>query len=109
MSLFAQYYKERLQYETLEVDDGFVVFSKGDKVWMIQEMFVKPESRVNGVGTSLLNCVISMAQESGAKGIGAFIWTTANNAETVLQAALSRGFRCVDADAGKITIYRGFV
>lgn len=98
MGLHADYAKERLGWETIEITDGFVQYSLGDSSVFVRELYVAPEHRGKRFASDLLNLVAEKAIEADKKTMLATICPYAAGNSEALARALKYGFRLVDID-----------
>lgn len=93
MSLYADYVRERLGWETIEVESGFITYSIRPPNASIEEFFVRPEQRGTPLAKRLADTVVSRARAAGAK----FLWTNVvpgtNGADYAITMNLKYGFK----------------
>lgn len=92
MSFYAEYVKERAGHFVIEDDDGFVEYSLQKDCIFIENMYVRPEMRRDGIGTRYLCEVEEIGQKHGYHVIGCGVCPSALNHVASLQAALASGF-----------------
>lgn len=102
LSLWADYQKERLGYEAIEREFGFVVFKITGALCEIFDIYVRPEDRRGRKAWSLVDEVVETAKQQQCKTLAGYIWPAFPGAEGSLSAHLAYGFRVYSADGGKI-------
>lgn len=65
MDKYAQYVKERTGAELFEDENGFFVYRVDGRNFMVDEIFVLPENRKNGIGRKYSDMIDKMSRENG--------------------------------------------
>ena len=91
-SLYSQYCEERLNKTVLENEHGFISFII-DKVFYIEDVFVKKESRGNSEADVLYIDAIEIARAKGFKEVFGSVFIKAFSAEKSMQMLLARQFK----------------
>lgn len=104
MSLYAEYVKERLDWKTIEVEDGFITYSIKPPEAAIEEFYVRPSSRGTPLAKRLADFVVREARTAGAKRLWARIVPGTAGADQVLMMDMKYGFKLHSADGGSILL-----
>lgn len=98
MSLWADYLKEREGLDSIETEDGFVIYHiAGDRL-LIEHVYIKPEKRNRHIGTALMKQLESIAKEKGCRSSFCTVQPKLPTADQSLRAALAFGFRPFNTD-----------
>lgn len=93
-SFFAQYCEERLGKTVLENEHGFLSFYEtelnGKKIFYIEDVFIKPESRAHSEADVLYIDAHSIAKSRGYKEIFGSVFINAKGAEKSMLMLLNR-------------------
>lgn len=98
MSLYADYIKERQDFECLENEYSFITYKKIDDFMFIEDLYIKPEARRKGEGFELGKKVEDIAKKLGCKALVTTVDTSTNNWEASLQGIFKFGFNLVNED-----------
>lgn len=69
MSLYAQYIKERSNREIIETDQGFVTYVAYKDGLMVEDLYIKPEFRKQGLAIKFVYQVIDIVKANDMKTI----------------------------------------
>lgn len=97
MSLYADYVKERLNKSTIESEHGFVVFQLFDEDVYIEDVYIAPEQRSNGLGRIFIEAVNSIAKDKGKKYLTTTVRPSAAGSTHSLKCVLGVGFELYSA------------
>ncbi len=88
--MYGAYLKERLNKEYYETAFGFVIYSwyLEDAIY-IEELYIKPESRLEGFGTMMVDEVCELARKAGKKYLIGTVAPSANGSTSSLKALLA--------------------
>lgn len=106
MSLWSEYFKERLDRETLETEEGFLTYKITGEACELFDIYVRPDKRREGVAWQLVNEVSRKALEAGAKRLIAYVWFDARSPEDSMQAQIAYGFKLHHSDGQKIILVK---
>lgn len=95
MSLFADYHRERLGWQTIEVESGFIVFDIRPPEASIEEFYVAPEMRGTPLAKRLADQVVKKAKEAGCTRIWAKVTPGVKGAEHAMRTNLHYGFKLI--------------
>jgi GNAT superfamily N-acetyltransferase len=91
--LWAEYKKEREGVMTLRhLDLGFAAYSIDGEECYLQEVYVVPEARQEGIGAELTDVVEGIAKEHGCKVLTTTVYKAANGVTVSTLAILKVGF-----------------
>lgn len=65
MKMYAAYLKERQNVDLVEVEHGFATYSLEENYIYLQDLYVVPEKRKEGIGVELMNIVAQIGKEAG--------------------------------------------
>lgn len=106
MSLWAKYVKERDGRETIENENGFIVFLfKGEECYL-EDIYVLPEKRLSGIGSSLFAMAEERARQQGCKFLSSQIIPSEAQATGSMAAHLAKGFRIYAAQNNRIIMFK---
>lgn len=106
MSLYADYVKERLGWETIEVEGGFISFALRPPECSIEEFYLAPGQRGTGLAQRLGDAVFSRAKESGAERVWATVVPGAGGAERAMKTIINYGFKLAGYREGKVVLMK---
>lgn len=106
MSLWADYVRERLGWETLEVEGGFISFSLSGTEFTVEELYVRPELRGGPLAKRLADEAFRVARESGAKRVWAKVVPGLPGSEHALKSNLHYGFRLAGVKGNDIILVK---
>lgn len=93
MNSYFEYIKEREQAETIQSDYGFIIYKKIDEnVVYFTDIWVTPEKRETGGGSTLFNAAVDLVSNLGFKSILGSCSVSDKNCTKNLQHMLNRGF-----------------
>jgi hypothetical protein len=104
MNLFAEYYKERQELETIITDYGFLTYGIHQDHALLGDIFVLPEFRGTSKALELYNLFFEKAKEAGCQRIFANFSVADKAASRNLGTVLRRRFKIVSADKQVITV-----
>lgn len=104
MSLLSNYFKEMKTKEIIETDNGFLTYYFTSDGLYVEDIYVSPEYRSNGLAKKMLDEVTIIAQEKGCKKILGSCIPSASNSTNSLQAAFSYGFK-LHSSANNFIVY----
>lgn len=93
MSLWSSYLNECGLIEIIEEDHGFIMFYAEGECLFINDMYVIPEKRQSGYGTSLVERAIAWGRDQGCTYVTTTIHSRSKCASEALKGALAIGFR----------------
>lgn len=91
MSLYSDYYAERLGKSVLEVPQGFAVYKIEEDFVYIEEIYVVKEHRKSGVAKDMADAIAHVAKLEGAKRMFGSVSVNAKNATTSMKVLLAYG------------------
>lgn len=103
-SLWAEYNAEQDGTVVIERDYGFIQYYFQGDACIVEEMYVKPALRKQGMGTELFRMVCGEAIAAGKKVIVAELNVEWKSCTVALKAQLAAGFVPIAADAGRIVM-----
>lgn len=104
MNLFAEYYKERQQLETIVTDYGFITYGIHEEKALLGDIFVLREYRGTSKALEIFNTFLDKAKEANCKHIFANFSVADKAASKNLTTCLRRGFKIINADNQVITV-----
>lgn len=107
MSLYAQYIKERMGDDIIEIDEGFVTFrylNEGRSVYII-DIYVKPEFRKTKSASFLANTVASIAEAKGCSEMLGSVCPQAKNPTDSIKVLLAYGME-LQSSSKDLLIFR---
>jgi len=102
MSLWSDYYSERLGWLTIEEPDGFVLFALNPPRATIEDIYVAPRARKSNLALSLANRVSALARDAGCSEIITQVWPGTKGAEHATRINIAYGFKMIGAENGRI-------
>jgi len=106
MSLYADYINERGVFNIIENEDGFAVYTLYKDSVHLDDIYVKPESRLSARGRRIGDAVAEAAKATGLKTMTCCVVLAAKNASESLKAALAYGFRLLRSDERQIYLIK---
>jgi GNAT superfamily N-acetyltransferase len=106
MSLYPQYLKETLGYETIELEGGFISYVIVDEILHFEEIYVAPEHRRSDLALRLVNLARAKGKEAGCAKIQTSVLIFRIGAERALRADLALGFKMISAEGNRIIMQR---
>ncbi len=104
MRLYELYLSERQGAEIIDLKDGFVSFKIQGKECFILDIFVRPELRVQKLGSRLIQMVSEKAKAQGCSFLSATICPQARGATDAMASAIRVGFKIHSAGLNCIII-----
>jgi len=103
MSLYAEYLKERLDYDTVEIDGiGFASYKFLADAILVAEIFVRPENRKQGFCRKLVDKLCKIASDCGLEYLVGQISVNAVGMKDILAIVINHGGEILNADGGII-------
>ncbi len=93
MTLFSLYLKERQGLDVLESENGFVTYKFRNPDCYIQDIYVLPEKRKEGVAASMADQVAELAKSKGYRILTGSVDCRANGAESSEKILLAYGMK----------------
>ncbi len=106
MSLWADYYRERLEAKVIETDYAFIVYQLFPDHCFILELYVAPPFRKSGIGKDLVEQAKKDALSHGCKSITASISPESNHSSETMSASIRIGFKLFKSSNNSIIIYQ---
>lgn len=106
MSLWADYHKERLGWETIELEGGFIAYSIALPFCCINEIYVKPDLRNKDIASRLGDQVVLKAKEAGCTHLWSQVSVLANGSTDALKATLAYGFKVSKAQEDRVILVK---
>lgn len=97
-SLYAQYIKEREDYETIETSFGFASFKIENEDCYIRDIYVHPDYRKDHAASILADQVVVLAKKQGCRRLLGSVCPETNGSTTSLKVLLSYGFQLLKAE-----------
>lgn len=104
MNLFADYYKERQELETIVTATGFITYGIHDDQALLGDIYIAPEHRGTAEASALYDIFYAKAKEAGCKNIFANFSIADKAASKNLTMCLRRGCKLISADKQVITV-----
>lgn len=105
-SLYAQYIKEREDFEMVEDEFGFASYKIFGAECYIRDIYVVPEKRKTAIGTSYMEKITELARESGCTHLTGTVFPAANGASESMAAILRGGFKIQASTSDKIILMK---
>jgi GNAT superfamily N-acetyltransferase len=93
MSLYADYVRERLGWETIEVESGFITYAIRPPNASVEEFYVDPTQRGTSLAKRLVDQVVIRAREAGAKYLWSAVVPGTAGADSAMLLNLKYGFK----------------
>lgn len=106
MSLYAEYLKEREDKHVIENDFGFATYSINKEEIYLQDIYIKPEYRLQGMGKDFLRYVENEGLSHGCKFITGSVDTKLKSCTDSAKAILSCGFKVAGLRGDLIIFYK---
>lgn len=100
--MYFDYLSERLGYEHIQNECGFVVYQVVGKDCFIHELYVAPEYRRAAIATHLADNVQVIAKDAGCTRIWGQVIVSTKGATNALQAHLNWGLKLHSTESGCI-------
>ncbi len=108
MSLFADYFKEFFDDETIEEDGGFAVYRYiGDKQVYIVHIYVIPELRRSGLASALADKIVDAAKLRGCAELLGSVVPGARACTDSLKVLLGYGMSLKNIEGNMIIFSKG--
>jgi len=107
MSLFSEYYLERLNCRTIENEQGFMVYHILDKEFFIREYFIKTDFRGTKVHEYFFDKAKEIAKASSCEYFSCGVNVKTAGHTKALQFILNQGFEVDSLDKDFIILTRG--
>lgn len=104
--MYFDYLQERLGYEVMQNDYGFIVLQIIGTDCYLHELYVRPEHRRKQNATYLADCALEKAKQSGCTKLWSQVVITTNGANEAMAAHLAWGMRLHSTDAGRVILSR---
>jgi len=91
-------------WETVERTEGFICYSVLSDCLRIEEIFIHPDFRNKGFGSSFILLTEAIAKERGLKWLWAQVWSHSSGASDTITKAIKIGFRVVDTQGRAIIL-----
>lgn len=98
MSHYADYIREREGKETVEDARGFATYSILQDGVYIQEIYVRPEYRKEGVASHFADVIAGVARAKGYKKLFGSVCPSARGSTESLKVLLGYGFKLVSSE-----------
>jgi len=106
MSMFADYFKEQGQLDTIENENGFVVYQIFKDEFFIKEYYIIPEKRMGNAHVLFFEEIHRLALEAKCSYVSCSVDTTIKDPETPLIFNLKNGFKIHSLSGTKIILTR---
>ncbi len=104
MDKLAQYFKERVGFDSIVRAEGFIAYRlQGDECW-IYDIFVDPDFRKRGVATELAEQVEKIAINGGCKYLCGSTTPSSNGSTDSLKFILAYGMSLHSAGPNIVTL-----
>lgn len=91
--MYFDYIRERLGKESIVIDKGFAIYYDTPEGLYLEEIYVKPEARRDGVAEAILRRLEFIAKERNFKYLFGSVEINSNNPEYSLTGMLKNGFK----------------
>ena len=99
MSLWSSYYKERLNWDSIEVEgQGFVLYAIRPPLASIEDIYIAPQFRKSNLALGLANQVSSLAREAGCSELRTQVWLGTKGSERAVRTNIAYGFKMIEAN-----------
>jgi GNAT superfamily N-acetyltransferase len=105
--MYLDYVKERTGKEYYETAYGFVIYSwyLTDAIY-IEELYIKPDARLSGNGTKMVDAVCDLARAAGKKYLVGSVCPEAGDSTGSLKALLAYKMRLWKCEPGLIYLIK---
>jgi hypothetical protein len=100
--MYFKYVKERENFDTIKIDDGFAIYRKEGDCLFVRDIWT--ENRKSMTFLKLYKRLEELGKEEGCKHMEGHVYTQTNNPTLSLKAILSAGFKVTHADIGRIIL-----
>lgn len=104
--MFAEYHKERDDYETIKNEHGFIVYKFIDDYCFIRDIYVKKEVRFMGKGSELADLVVKECKKKDVKKLFANCIPSTKISTDSIKAILGYGFNLFSASNDCVTLIK---
>jgi GNAT superfamily N-acetyltransferase len=98
-------YKERFDWETIELEGGFIAYKLNPPDASIEEFYVRPDLRGGPLAFRLANQVKKIAQEKGAKSLWAKVEMGRPHTEKTLGMNMKYGFKIAGVSGNELLLH----
>jgi GNAT superfamily N-acetyltransferase len=105
MSLLADYFKEKDHKEIIESEKGFATYYFLDEGCYVQDIYVSPEYRNQGIAKKMLDEISEIATKKGYKSLYGSCCPSMKDSTSSLKAAFAYGFE-LDSSASNFIVYK---
>jgi GNAT superfamily N-acetyltransferase len=106
MSLYGKYIEERLDWNIIEKDYGFIVWSEHKDHFIIEEIFVLAEERSKGYARDLIGEVEAHAIMNKVPYLIGSVWPHTKGSTETVHAMIKIGCKLMSADGGRILLQK---
>lgn len=106
VSLYADYIKEREGKEIVENSKGFATYSLQGDGYYIEDIFVKPEHRKEGVAAQLADIIAEIAISKGVKKLYGSVCPFTAGSTTSIKVLIAYGFKLHSAQTNMIYLVK---
>lgn len=106
MSLFSDYFREKSNCETIENENGFVVYQVFEDELFIKEYYIVPEKRLSNAHVDFFDKLYDVAIDKKCKYVSASVDIKCNDPETPLVFNLKNGFKIHSLSGNRIILTR---
>lgn len=92
-SLYSSYIYEREGKEIVESEKGFATYNYINNGCYIQDIYVKPEFRKEGIASKMADQIAEIAKSKGYKKLFGSVCPSANGSTESLKVLLAYGFK----------------
>jgi len=104
--MYTDYFKETSNAETIENENGFMVYQIFEDECFIKEYYVIPEKRKSSVHIKFFDELAKIAKERGCKYFACSVSTKIKDPETPLIFNLKNGFKIHSIENQRILLTR---
>jgi predicted GNAT superfamily acetyltransferase len=105
-SLYAQYLKDREEYEIVENEFGFATYKVFENEVYIRDIYVVPEKRKVGMAKTMADQVCFYAKQKGAQKLIGSVDITASGATDSLKVLLAYGMSIQSLNGSMIYLFK---
>ncbi len=110
MSMYKSYIEEQLPNRFVyETDKGFLTYNINGEICQLEEIFILPEFRKQGIASSFYNEIGIIAKEKNCKYLKGSIVPGTNNAEISMKCLFKNGFKLAWTEGSMIYLIKGLV
>lgn len=94
MSMYKKYVEEQLDNRFVhETDYGFMTYFKNGEVLQLEEIYIEPQLRRQGLASSFYDAAVKKGKELGCSQLKGSIIIGTNNAEASMNCLLKNKFK----------------